>query len=170
MTPASLSALLNRYTFAYPGAPMSDLRISIAGGRLHQEGRLHEPVEASFAMDAELSVTPEGLLRLHPTRVKAAGIPVKKLMDTFDVEMDEMIEVRPERGLSIKDDDLYLDPQKLLPPPRVRGRVGKATLEPDRIVLSFVPVDGNGNGRLRPAMPRPTTTCSSARDGSASAS
>ncbi len=153
MTPASLSALLNRYTFAYPGAPMSDLQVSIDGDHLHQEGRLHEPVNARFAMDAELSVTPEGLLRLHPTKVKAAGIPVKKLMDLFDIEMDEMIKVRPERGLSVKDDDLFLDPQKLLPPPRVRGRVGKAALEPDHIVLSFVPVAGGSAGHLRPSMP-----------------
>jgi hypothetical protein len=153
MTPASLSALLNRYTFAYPGAPLADLRVSIDGDRLHQEGRLREPVNVRFAMDAELSVTPDGLLRLHPTKVKAAGIPVRKLMDTLDIEMDELIKVRPERGLLVKDDDLLLDPRKLLPPPQVRGRVGTATLERDRIVLGFVPVEGVDAKRLRPSMP-----------------
>ena len=70
ITPRALSDLLNRYTFAYPGAPLRRLRVSIEGGQLKQQGRLRG---ISFTVLGELTLTPEGDLRLHPTSIKAIG-------------------------------------------------------------------------------------------------
>jgi hypothetical protein len=76
-------------------------------------------------------------------------------MDMLDLELDELIKVRPERGLSLKDDDMLLDPSKLVPPPQVLGRVGDARIEGDRVVLFFVPSGaGSGTGTLRPSLPK----------------
>ncbi len=153
ISPASLSALLNRYVFSYPGAPLADLEVGIEDGRLRQRGVLKKKVEVDFDLRAKLSVTAEGLLRLRPEKVRAAGIPVKKVMDLFDIELAELITGRPERGFRVEGDDLLLDPARLLPPPAVEGRVGAATLEPDRIVLTFVPGGEDSGRRLRPALP-----------------
>src|SRR2546427_2008668 len=71
ITPAALSGLLNRYTFAYPGSPLRKLTITIDHGRLVQRGLMHG---ISFTMVGDLSLTPDGELRLHPSSVKAAGI------------------------------------------------------------------------------------------------
>ena len=42
-----------------------------------------------------------------------------------------------ERGLSIDKNDLLLDPAKMLPPPKISGRLRAVTLEPDRLVQEF---------------------------------
>jgi hypothetical protein len=47
ITAASLSALLNSYVFAYPGAPIKNLQVSIKGSTLSQKGMARLSVESS---------------------------------------------------------------------------------------------------------------------------
>src|SRR3954452_25424370 len=77
MTPGGLSDLLNRYTFAYPGSPLRHLKITIEKGLLKQQGTMRG---ISFTILGELTLTPDGELRLHPSSIKAVGIGVGGLM------------------------------------------------------------------------------------------
>jgi hypothetical protein len=137
VTPASLSALMNEHVFNYPGAPIKDVKIEIVNGRIRQEATLARKIPVRATLEGDLSVTPEGKIRLHPTSVKAGKLPVKGLLDLFGVELDELIKTRESRGVSIVKDDLFLDPEKLLPSPKLKGRVTAVRLERDRIVQVF---------------------------------
>jgi hypothetical protein len=147
---ASMSALLNRYTFAYPGAPLKNIELSVHDGKLRQKGTLHKGADVPFEMDGELSALPDGRLKVHPTALKVAGLPVKRLLDALGVELVKVIKVRADRGVAIDGDDLLLDANQLLPPPAISGRVGAARLERDRIVLEFV---GPAPKALKPSLP-----------------
>jgi hypothetical protein len=147
---ASMSALLNRYTFGYPGAPLRAIEVSAHDGKLRQKGTLHKGVDVPFEMDGELSALPDGRLRVHPTAIKVAGIPAKRLLDALGLELVKVIQVRADRGVAIAGDDLLLDPNRLLPPPTISGKVGAARLEGDRIVLDFV---GAAPKILKPSLP-----------------
>ena len=72
---AALTQLLNHYLFSYKGSPLRDLKVTTEEGRLRIEGELRKGVPIPFSMLAEPSVTPDGTLRLHPTKVNALGIP-----------------------------------------------------------------------------------------------
>lgn len=146
---ASLTALLNGYTFAYPGAPLRGLQVDIHDGRLRQRGTLHKGVDLPFEMDGDLSVDRDGRLRLHPQKIKAAGLPVKGLLGALDLELSKMIRVRADRGLAVDGNDLLLDPNHLMPPPAMSGHVGSARLAGDRLVLEFV---GAGRKSLEPSL------------------
>ncbi len=152
VTPASLSALLNEHVFNYPGAPIKDVKIEIVNGRLRQEATLTKNIPVRATLEGDVSVTPDGKIRLHPKSIKAGKLPVKKLLDLFGVELDELIKTRESRGVSVVEDDLFLDPEKLLPSPRLRGKVTAVRLEKDRIVQVF------GGGRkvesLHPPIPK----------------
>jgi hypothetical protein len=152
----NLAALLNGYTFAYDGAPLEDLEVEIADGRIRQKGKLNKKIEVPFEVEASLSLTGEGLLRLHPEKIEAADVPVTKALDLFDIELQDVINARTDRGLRVDGDDLLLDPDRLMPPPAIRGRVGEARIEGDRIVLVFVPPAGRKpRARLSPPLDNP---------------
>jgi hypothetical protein len=151
ITPAGMSAIMNNYVFNYPGAPVGDIKIEIDGGRLKQTATLKRKIPVKTTIEGDLSVTPEGDIRLHPAKIKAEGLPVKGLLDLFDVELDEMIKTRESKGVRIVDNDFILDPEKLLPSPRMLGRVTAVRLERDRIVQIFG--GGAKTASLKPSFP-----------------
>jgi len=139
MTTASLTRLLNQHVFAYEGSHLSDLEISIENGHVKQKGKLHKGVTVSFTVLADISATPDGKIRLHPTDVKTAGIPSEGLMKTFGIELDDLIKSNRSHGVQIADNDFLLDPARLLPEPGMSGHLTAVTLEADRIVEKFGP-------------------------------
>jgi hypothetical protein len=147
ISPASLAMVINRYTFNYPGSPLRKLEITIEHGRLHQHGKMHG---ISFDVLGELSLTPEGDLRLHPTSIKAVGIKVGGLMKFFGLRLEKLVNTDRARGVRIDHDDFILSPTELLPPPAVAGRLGAVALTDDEIVQIFRPPDGHAAKALSP--------------------
>ena len=145
---ASLSALLNDYVFNYDGSPLDNLTVTVDKGQLKQKGTLHKGIPLPFTIRAELSTTPDGRLRLHPTSVKVAGIGVKGLMRTFGIELENLVKVRPGRGVEISDNDFLLSPAGLLPPPRIEGRVTAVRVGDEAIEQIF-------GGSKRPGRAQP---------------
>jgi hypothetical protein len=135
VSPAGLGDLLNRYVFSYPGSPLRHLSMSVEEGQLKQTGRLHG---ISFSVLGDLTVTPEGNLRLHPTSIKSAGIKVGGLMKLFGLNLEKMVKLRgAPPGVQIQENDFILSPSALLPPPRVRGRVKQVTVRDSAVVNVF---------------------------------
>ena len=135
ISPAGLGDLLNRYVFAYPGSPLRHLSLSVEKGQLKQRGRLRG---MSFTVLGDVAVTPEGDLRLHPTSIKAGGIPVRSLMKFFGLNLEKLVKLRgAPPGVRIEENDFLLSPAQLLPPPRVRGRVTQVKVTDTAVVNVF---------------------------------
>ncbi|MGH7512956.1 MAG: hypothetical protein ACREOQ_08550 [Gemmatimonadales bacterium] len=152
ISPAALSGLLNRYTFAYPGSPLRRLTITIEHGRLRQHGTMRG---ISFDVVGDLSLTPEGELRLHPATIKAVGIKVGGLMKFFGLNLQKLVNTEHARGVRIEGDDFLLSPTRLLPPPAVEGRVGRVEVNDSQIVQIFRPAEGRAVDPL--VLPIPKT-------------
>ena len=133
---ASLTALVNR-AFSFKGSNLSDLRISFAGTSLVQQGKLSKGLTMPFTVTASVGVTPDGLLRVHPQKIKTAGIPTAKVMHLLGLELDDLVHANPAGGITIDKDDLLLDPSKMLPPPVTRGHLTAAAVRGDRLVQTF---------------------------------
>jgi hypothetical protein len=134
---ASLSNLLTRHVFAYKGSPLGHLRISTDSSLLVQQGVLKKGIHFPFTVKAEVSLTPEGLIRLHPTSIKVLGVGARGLMRFFGLSLDDLAKVAPGRGVRIDGNDFLLDPALVLPPPRVRGRVTSLAVKNGRIYQVF---------------------------------
>jgi hypothetical protein len=130
---ASVTALVND-VFAYDGSPLSDLEVQLRGGRVEQKGKLRRGLPIPFSVEASVEAS-EGLVRLHPVKTRAAGIPATKLLDVFGVELDDLIRVRAGRGITVRDNDLFLSPSQMLPSPAVRGQVSAAAVRGERLSL-----------------------------------
>jgi hypothetical protein len=133
---ASLTGLVNR-AFDYKGSALSDLRVSFQEGHLVQRGTLKKGVSVPFSIVADVSATADGLMHVHPVKLKTAGIPSAKLMAVFGVELDDILKSRPERGFTFKDNELYLDPGRMLPAPETHGKLTGAFVRGDHLVQTF---------------------------------
>jgi hypothetical protein len=137
LAPGDLASLMNQYVFNYTDAPLRDLKITIAGDRLKQEGTLRKGVGIPFQMEGVISATPDGLVRLNSTGIKSAHLPVKGLMDLFGVKLEGLVNLHESQGMRIEGDDIFLNPNYMMPPPRIEGKVSAARIENGEVVLVF---------------------------------
>jgi hypothetical protein len=152
MTAASLAALMNHYLFAGKDAPVKDVTVEFRDGHLIQTSTLNKKIPIRATLEGDVSATPDGDLRFHPTKIEAGKLSVKRLLDLFGVELSNVIKSQESKGLKVVGDDLILDPEKLLPPPRIRGRVTAVRIEGDRMIQTF---SGGARGKpLSPSLPK----------------
>ncbi len=130
---------------AQPDAPLKNLKLSREGGEIKQSGTLKKGIGIPFEMVGDMSPTPDGKIRIHPTRVRAAHLPVQGLMKLFGLDMAKVINTRNTRGFSVDDNDVILDPTLMLPPPKMRGRITAIRVQGDEIVQIF--------GNQKPGLP-----------------
>jgi len=133
----TLANLMNSYVFAYPGAPLKTFHFKIEGNQLKVSGTVHKLLDLPFEITGNLSVIPDGKIRVHPTSIKTGGLPVKGFLHLFGVELDDVIKAREARGLKLDDNDLILDPEHMTPPPMIRGKVTAVQIVGDEVILVF---------------------------------
>ncbi len=134
---ASMTHMMNTYVFGEPNAPLRHLKLSIEKGQVKQEGTINKGPGISFETIGDMSATPDGKVRIHPTKMKAAHLPAKGLMKLFGLDMAELINTKNTRGIHIDDNDIILDASQALPPPKMRGKVTSVRIEGDQIVETF---------------------------------
>ena len=135
--PGSLTQLLNRYVFVGEKAPVGDLEVRIDGERLVQHGKLKRGLHLPFTMEASVSVTEGGRMRLHLDKMQTAGVGVTGLMSALNLTLEDVMHAKDVRGVEVEGDDVLLDPQRLLPPPAIRGKVTGVRVEPRALVQVF---------------------------------
>jgi hypothetical protein len=132
-----ITTLMNRHIFAYPGAPLKKLKVHTAGSRLVQTGVMHKILDIPFEITADLSVTPEGLIRLHPVRTRILGVDGNALMRAFNLNLQKILDLSKAKGVTVKGNDLFLDPTKILPPPAIEGHATAIRIDGDELVQTF---------------------------------
>jgi hypothetical protein len=69
--------------------------------------------------------------------VTAAHLPVKGLMDLLGLDIATLINTNKVRGVTVEKDDILLDPQEILPLPRIQGKVTAVQIRGNDIVETF---------------------------------
>jgi len=134
---ASLNALMTK-TLGQGRSNVEKLRISTDDkSRLRQQGVLKKGVKVPFDVKGGIEATPDGRIRMHAAAVRGFGLPVNPLMKLLGLEMDDLLKVKPGHGVTVEDNDLILDPQQLVPPPLIRGKVTAVKVADDAIVQTF---------------------------------
>ncbi len=118
MKPPSLDNLMNRYAFGYPNASLRDLHITFDGKQLKQDGIVRKIIDIPFTMWADVSAS-NGLIRIHPTKVSICGINGLGLLKAVGMTFEKMLKLPPNRGVIARENDILMDPAKILPPPEI---------------------------------------------------
>ena len=143
----SLNALLTR-TLGHGQSNVRTLQVSIdEKGQLKQSGTIDKAIDLPFSARGEVAATPDGRIRVRTRAVRGYGMPVTRLLKLFSVEMDDLLKIPHDRGVTVEGNDLLLDPSKLLLAPAMRGRITDVRIEGQMLVQTF------GNGDARPLSP-----------------
>jgi hypothetical protein len=134
---AAITALLNEVAFNYPGAPITNLRVTIENGSVVQRGVLHKGVAIPFQMWSVPAMQPDGRLKLHPDKLKILGVNGLSLMHALGLHLDNMMNLSKARGVTVKGDDLYLDPLAIIPHPVVEGKLKSVRIDGAYLVQEF---------------------------------
>jgi hypothetical protein len=132
-----LAQVLNENVFSSPDAPIRNLSIVSKNNQLVITGKFHLKGDVPFETSGTLSANPDGKIRLHTEHVKAAHLPVKGLLDLLDIDLAQLINTNKVHGVTVDKDDLILDPEQILPPPHIRGKVSAVRIQGNDIVLTF---------------------------------
>jgi hypothetical protein len=143
----SLTNMLRDALAAHP-TQIHDIRIAVEGDHLHTSGRIQKGAMVPFTMEAAVSVTPDGWLRLHATKLNTAGVPVKGILDLFGLKMDDLLKMPAGAGMKTDGDDLLIDTAALMPPPKTEGRLQSVTITSNHLTMHLV---GSGEPGARPA-------------------
>ncbi|PYX87374.1 MAG: hypothetical protein DMG68_11975 [Acidobacteria bacterium] len=99
-----LSHALQQHAFSAPDAPLKDLVVTAAKDRLKIQGKLHSKGDVPFQTEGTLSTTPQGEIRVHTEKIKAAHVPVKGLMDLLGMKISDLLNTRKVRGVRVEGD------------------------------------------------------------------
>jgi hypothetical protein len=139
MSGDAIAALLNTVAFNYADAPIKHLRVRIEKGELVQKGTLHKGVDIPFEMWAAPVLEPDGRLRLHPEKLHVFSVNGLALLHALGLHMENLMDLHKAHGVSVKGDDLFIEPLQLIPPPTVDGRLSAARIEDSVLVQEFTP-------------------------------
>jgi hypothetical protein len=145
---AGMSHVLNTYVFAAPDAPLKNLTLTLEGSQIKQAGTLNKGIGIPFEMTGTMSATADGRIRIQPTQMKAAHLPVKGVMKLFGLDMAKLINTRKTKGVSVEGNDIILDAAQMLPPPKMRGRITAVRIQGDEIIQTFGTVRKPQAGKL----------------------
>jgi hypothetical protein len=132
----ALTDLLNHYVFNYQGTPLKQLSIQVHEGRLVQSGIMHKILDIPFEMTADVSVTDDGWMRIHPIDIKICNLNGELLMKAFGISLDEILKKLP-NGVKVEKNDLLINATAILPPPVIQGQLRNIELHEDELVQLF---------------------------------
>lgn len=152
LTGDDITTLMNTHIFAYPGSPLKKLHVRTAGNRIVQSGVMHKGLDLPFEITADVSVTPAGLIRLHPVKTRILGVDGNALMRAFGMNLQKILDLSKAKGVTVKGNDLFLDPTLILPPPAIQGHATAIRIEGKELVQTFGTADA-----VPPLVPPDTT-------------
>ena len=147
-----ITTLMNKYIFAYPGAPLKRLHVHTLGSQVVQTGVMHKILDIPFQITADVSITAEGLIRLHPVKTRILGVDGNSLMRAFGLTLQKILDLSKAKGVTVKGNDLFLDPVLILPPPAIEGHATAIRVEGDQLVQTF------GTAAEATPLPQPDTS------------
>lgn len=137
ITTEDLSSLLNRFIFAYEKTPLGNLKVTAKGDQLRLRATLHKGGDVPVEIIGKVSATPDGEVRVHPTSIKVAKVSAGPLLRLVGLKLDKLVSLRGARGTRLKGNDIFLQPDSILPPPRIHGHLTGARIDGDELRLTF---------------------------------
>ena len=132
----SLQNLMNEYVLAGEKAPLKEVQLAVKDGRIELKGKLHKGITVPFSATTSVGVTDEGQMKLHVESMKAVGVPAKGLLSLFGLQVADLMKLTKD-GVTVSENDIILDPGRIVPPPQIRGKLTKVAVTANGLLQTF---------------------------------
>ncbi len=133
----ALAALMNGYILNSPQAQIKAVKLRTEGDRLHIAGSLKKGITLPFEAQANVSASNDGSIQIAVEKFSGAKIPMKDFLHSLGLNLDDMVNNKGTKGMRVEGDNLIIDPEAALPPPRIRGKLTHAAIIDQKLVLTF---------------------------------
>lgn len=133
--------------------PLASADFSTEAGLLVVTGKKPVP----FVFKGAMSVDAEGKLTISVVELKAMGVQTKGILKALDLKLEDLIDVSNERGVTVDQNVVHVDPLINMPAPEVDAKVTGVSVEADGLVLRLGEV-----GTTTPETPTSATAKSTA--------
>ena len=141
ITTVALTWLMNEWIFADSAVPLKRVKVTQAGSELRIVGIFGTRIKLPIQMVARVEATPDGMIRLVPTSIKAVRLESRGILSALGVHLQDLLDLKRARGIRLAGDTMYMNPAEAFPPPVLRARIGEARVENGGVHLRFVPLD-----------------------------
>jgi hypothetical protein len=105
------------------GSPFRNITLSGDGDTIKIHGTLHKIVPLPVEIIASIGVAADNRIQIHVTKLSLLKIPFKGLLGSFHIDVSSLFHPGNIPGVEVSGNDIFLDTQKLLPPPHIRGQL-----------------------------------------------
>jgi hypothetical protein len=120
-----------------PRSPLSRITLRGEGDQVKLSGTLRKVLPLPVEVVGTISPASNGRVHVHVNKINVLKVPMKGLLGGLSVEVSDVVGSTPVPGIEVKDNDIYLDPTKLLPPPHIRGQISSVTLQAPDVVVTY---------------------------------
>lgn len=104
-------------------SPLRDVSLSGDGNQIKLRGMLHKIIPIPIEIMGEISALPDSRIEVHVTKINVLKIPLKGLLGDFHIQLADLFNPKGIAGIQVSGNDIFIDSQQLLPPPRIRGQL-----------------------------------------------
>ena len=115
--------LANFLNEGIPNSPLKNIKLSGDGDQLKLNGTLHKVIPLPIEVISTIGVAPDNRIQIHVTKINLLKIPFKKLLGGVDVTVSSLFHPGDIPGVEVKENDIFLDTAKAVPPPHIRGQL-----------------------------------------------
>ncbi|HEX4536363.1 MAG TPA: hypothetical protein VH140_05415 [Candidatus Acidoferrum sp.] len=104
-------------------SPLTNIKLSGDGDQLKLNGTLHKVIPLPIEVISTIGVAPDNRIQIHVTKINLLKIPFKKVLGGMDVTVSSLFHPGDIPGVEVKENDIFLDTGKAVPPPHIRGQL-----------------------------------------------
>ncbi len=106
--------------------PLEKVSLAAQGKQLRMNGTLRKGLPLPIEMISDIGAAPDGRIRLHVVKMRLLKLPVTGLLQSFHLRVGDLMGAKGAEGVEVKDDDIYINPERILPAPAIHGKLTDA--------------------------------------------
>ncbi len=120
---ANIGDICNYLNAKSKDSPLRDIKMSGTGNQIKITGGFHKVMVFPVELDGTLLPAGTNRIQMHISKIDVLKIPMKGLLGSFHLTLESMMGSGKIEGVEVKGNDIFFDPEQLLPPPHIRGNL-----------------------------------------------
>ena len=102
---------------------LKNITLSGDGDQIKLKGTVHKVIPMPVELDGTIAAMPDSRIHIRVNKVNVLKVPFKGLLGGFHITISDLFHPTNVDGLEVSGNDIFIDTQKLLPPPHIRGQL-----------------------------------------------